>query len=477
MIITTTTKAGSRVPGPSPIPVFGWLPWLIRFALSPLSTLLALRTRYGDVVRLGYRRKPAVIAFGPEQNRTVLRDPSVFHSYNLDYLPIPFPRDRSISRVMNSMPFLNGEKHNDHRSYLLPNFHRNFITRYHDSCIDVTRKKLSSWTVGGEVELRSEMERLAMWLATTPILGLDPEKDGEALGNHLEHSMKLMYSPLALLFPYDIPGLPFQRLLKSADRLEHMVRRVIAERKAKGSYGTDILSAMIQLHEQDPERMSEDDLIGQTIMYRGGYSPNGMVLYWTLFLLSQHPDVFENVQQELKTVLDGQNPTSEQLPQLVLLEGVIKETLRLFPAGLYTARYSMQPFELGPYKFAKGTWVLLSAYVTHRIPEIFPEPYKFKPERWLSIHPSAYEFMSFSAGPRYCIGQPLAMMQLKIALSMILQRFSLTLKPGTVVDCAGMNSIRPKHGLPMILHEAGYRQSRQSFKGNVHRIVEFDITE
>lgn len=472
----TTTEVGNQVPGPSPAPVFGWLPWLIRFAWSPLSTLEELRTRYGDVVRLGYRRKPAVIAFGPEQNRAVLRDPSVFHSYNLDYLPIPFPRDGSISRVMNSMPFLNGEKHDDHRSYLLPNFHRTFITRYHDSCVAVTEKKLRSWKVGGEVELRSEMEQLAMWLATTPILGLDPEKDGEALGYQLEESLQLMYSPLALLFPYNIPGFPFRRLLKSADRLELMVRRIIAERKSKGSYGTDILSAMIQLHKQEPERMSEDDLIGQTIMYRGGYSPNGMALYWTLFLLSQHPDILANVQQELKAVLNGESPTPEQLSRLPLLEAVIKETLRLFPAGLYTARYSMEPFTLGPYKFAKGTWVLLSAYVTHRIPEIFPEPYKFKPERWFSAHPSAYEFMSFSAGPRYCIGQPLAMMQLKIALSMILQKFSLTLKPGSVVDCAGMNSIRPKRGLPMILHEAGHHQPRRVFRGNVHKIVDFGGT-
>ncbi len=477
MTTITTTKAGRHVPGPSPIPILGWLPWLIRFAVSPLSTLEDLRAKYGDVVRLGYRRIPAVIAFGPQQNREVLRDPSVFHSYNLEYLPIPFPRDGSISRVMNSMPFLNGEKHDDHRTYLLPNFHRNFIIRYHDSCVDVTEKKLSSWKVGGEVELRAEMEKLAMWLATTPILGLDPEKDGEALGYHLEHSLQLMYSPLAMLLPYNIPGLPFRRLLKSAEKLERTVRRIIVDRKAKGSYGTDILSAMIQLHEQEPERMSEDDLIGQTIMYRGGYSPNGMALYWTLFLLSQHPDVLKNVQQELKTVMNGSSPTSEQLSQLPLLEGVIKETLRLFPAGLYTARYSMEPFELGSYKFSKGTWVLLSAYVTHRIPEIFPEPYRFKPERWLSIRPSAYEFMSFSAGPRYCIGQPLAMMQLKIALSMILQRFSLTLKPGTIVDGVGMNSIRPKHGLPMLIHEAGYSQPRQPFKGNVHKIVDFGTTK
>ena len=134
----------------------------------------------------------------------------------------------------------------------------------------------------------------------------------------------------------------------------------------------------------------------------------------------------------------------------------------------------MAPGRLGSYEVPKGTWVVLSAYMTHRIPEIFPEPYKFKPERWLSIHPSAYEFMSFSAGPRYCIGQPLAMMQLKIALSIVLQRFVLTLKPGTVVECVGMNSIRPKHGLPMIVHEPETEITVEPIKGNIHTIVELE---
>jgi cytochrome P450 len=469
----TTFVPAAEIPGPSPVPVLGWIPELIRFAFSPLSALENLRGKYGDVVRLGYGRAPAVIVFSPEYNRVILRDPSVFYSYNLDFIPVPFPRDHSVSRVMNSMPFLNGPKHDDHRTYMLPYFHRTFVTRHHDACVEVTEKKLSSWKVGGEVDLRFEMERLAMWLATKPILGLDPEKEGEAVGRQLERSMKLLFSPFAILFPYNIPGLPFHRLLKSAEELERVVKDVIARRKAKGAYGDDILSALIQLHEQDPVRLSENELVGHTIMFRGGYSPNGMALYWTIFLLSRHPDFLKKVLDELDQVLGGGNPAPEQLEQLPLLEAALKETMRLIPAGVWTARYSMEPFQLGQYQLPKGTWVMMSAYVTHRIPEIFPEPYKFLPERWLSIHPSAYEFMSFSAGPRYCIGQSLAMMQLKIALSIILQRFSLTLKPGARVDFEGLNSIRPKHGLPMIVHEHNKIPAPSPFKGNLHSVVDF----
>ena len=312
-----------------------------------------------------------------------------------------------------------------------------------------------------------------MWLATKPILGLDPEKEGEALGQRLEESLKLMFSPFVLLFPYNIPGFPFYRLLKSAEKLEGVVKDIIATRKAKGVDGDDILSALIRLNAEDPARMSENDLIGHTIMFRGGYSPNGMALYWTLFLLSQHPEACKKILNELDEVLGGENPTPEQLDKLPLLDGALKEAMRLIPAGVWTARYAMQPFKLGNYELQKGTWVMMSAYVTHRIPEIFPEPYKFKPERWQDIHPSSYEFMSFSAGPRYCIGQSLAMMQLKIAMSMILQRYSLTLKPETVVDTEGMNSIRAKNGLPMIVNHRTDNPTTAPFKGNIHNIVHF----
>ena len=126
----TSFSPATEIPGPAPAPLLGWLPELVRFAFNPLFALQNLRNKYGNVVRLGYGKVPGVIVFSPEYNRVVLRDPSIFYSYNLDFIPIPFPRDRSVARVMNSMPFLNGAKHADHRSYMLPYFHRNFIARW-----------------------------------------------------------------------------------------------------------------------------------------------------------------------------------------------------------------------------------------------------------------------------------------------------------------------------------------------------------
>jgi cytochrome P450 len=475
MAVNLSRDWGRDIPGPAPVAVLGWLPAILRFAFRPLETLEYLREEYGDMVRLGIGKYPAVMVFDPEYNRQILRDPGSFYAYDIDLVPVKFPETSSIKTVTTGMPLMNGARHDDHRSALLPYFHKKFVTRYHDACVQVTSRRISSWRMGEAIDMRTEMERLAIWLGTAPVLGLDPEEEGEAIGLHLERTMKIMFNPLALLLPYDVPGLPFRALLENAAEMERIVRSVIARKKEQGLTGQDILSVMIQMHEEDPERLSEKELIGHTTtMFRGGYNPNGMALYWTIFLLSQHPEALEKVLEELDQKMGGQDPTPESVEKLPYLEGAIKEGMRLFPAGTWTGRLAMREFELGGHPLPKGTWIVMSPYVVHRVPEIFPDPYRFKPERWLSEYHSAYEFMPFSAGPRYCIGTSLGMMQLKIALSMLLQRYSFTLKPGARVDCAGLNSIRPKNGLPMIVDERGKASPPAAFDGNIHKIVHFD---
>jgi cytochrome P450 len=465
---------GREISGPAPVSMLGWLPLLFRFAFDPLTSLESLRRQYGDILQLQVKNYSTVMVFHPDLNRQILRDPSTFYSYNLDLVPIPFPKDSSIRRVTTGMPLMNGPRHSDHRSELLPYFHKKFITRYHESCIEVTERKIAHWRPGMEINLRTEMEQLAMWLATEPVLGLDPQKEGEAIGRQLERTMKLVMNPFVLMFPYNLPGVPFHSMMKHAEEMERVVRRVIARKKETGLTGGDILSVMIKMHEEDPKRLSERELLGHTTtMFRGGYNPSGMALYWTIFLLGQHPEKLQKLIEESDQFVKEDIPTQEEVANMPYLEGALKEAMRLFPAGTWTGRLAMRDFELASHCFSKGTWIVMSPYITHRIPEVFPEPYQFIPERWLSIHPSAYEFMPFSAGPRYCIGTSLAMMQLKIALTMLFKRFRFALKPGTRVDATGFNSIRPKHGLPMILHQPDAEYRPTKFKGNVRNIVHF----
>ena len=118
-------------------------------------------------------------------------------------------------------------------------------------------------------------------------------------------------------------------------------------------------------------------------------------------------------------------------------------------------------------------WVLLSQFLTHRIPELYPEPARFIPERWFSFEPNQYEYFPFSAGPRWCIGKPLATMTLKLSLSMILQRWRLQMQPGARIDRFVRVTMRPKHGLPMVLQPHLRICGAEPICGNIVELVDW----
>jgi cytochrome P450 len=155
---------------------------------------------------------------------------------------------------------------------------------------------------------------------------------------------------------------------------------------------------------------------------------------------------------------------------------VIQESLRLFPPAPLNHRLAAGECELGGYRLPAGTEVISSIYHTHRLPEIYADPQQFRPERWQGFEPGPYAFSPFSAGPRACIGASFAMMEMKIVLAMLLQRFRFELVPGSRIDPAITITMAPKYGLPMILHPADGRFSdnRRDVRGKVSTMVDLD---
>jgi cytochrome P450 len=159
------------------------------------------------------------------------------------------------------------------------------------------------------------------------------------------------------------------------------------------------------------------------------------------------------------------------LEQLALLEGAIKESLRLIPPVAWGVRYSSDDFELGGYRHPKGSSVIYSSYVTHRMPELFSDPQKFNPHRWEKIKPSAYEYFPFNAGPRRCLGAEFAMMEMKITLAILLQKYHFTLLPNQRIERIGMTGSLPKYGIRMKIERLGQSFSKVPVRGNIHKLV------
>jgi len=172
-------------------------------------------------------------------------------------------------------------------------------------------------------------------------------------------------------------------------------------------------------------------------------------------------------------VLHGEPPTVEQLQHLPLLDRVVKESMRVLPPAPWNARVLSQPMEFGGYALPSGTEVFVSIYHTHHMPELYPQPEVFDPGRWEHITPSIFEYQPFSAGPRMCIGASFAIMEIKIILAMLVQRYRLQCLLRSTVDRSGLIVITPRGGLPMIVHKQDRQFTRGvgGIRGNVREMV------
>jgi cytochrome P450 len=176
--------------------------------------------------------------------------------------------------------------------------------------------------------------------------------------------------------------------------------------------------------------------------------------------------------EELNTKLNGRTPTAGELNDLPMLDRVYKESMRVMSSFLWALRVAQNDYQIGQYPIAKGDMVLVSPAIIHHMPELYPEPGRFRPERWLNIEPGPYEFMPFAAGPRMCIGATFAQMEMKLMLAMLLPRFRLSLVAGQMVNRRGVILSYPEGGMPMQLHQQDGRFDKVPVRGNIHKLLD-----
>ncbi len=217
--------------------------------------------------------------------------------------------------------------------------------------------------------------------------------------------------------------------------------------------------------------LSDEELIGHAFtLFVAGHETTSNALAATVLLLEQHPAVLADLLDELDGTLHGAAPTVAHVGTLPLLEGVIKESLRLLPPAIIGIRIAAQPTQLSGYAVPKGANVVYSEFVTQRMPELYAEPDRFKPARWATLDPSPYEYLPFAAGPHMCIGWAFAMQELRVVLAMLLQRYRLALVPGTRVDLTVR--MQPKHGLPMHVHAQDRQFGATPVHGTIRNLIQ-----
>jgi cytochrome P450 len=246
-------------------------------------------------------------------------------------------------------------------------------------------------------------------------------------------------------------------MVRAVAQIDELIFRIIAERRG-GPVRDDFLGTLLAAQDDDGSGMTDRQLRDEAVtLFLAGHETTALTLAHTLYLLSTHPDVERKLHAELVSVLGDRTPVAADVKALPYLERVIKESMRLYPPAWIVDRNTIADDEIMGYRVPAGTMLLMSPWVTHRHPALWPNPEGFDPERFTAAAEAArprYAYFPFGGGPRQCIGNGFATMEAGLILATVLQRFRPWLVPGHPVVPEPLITLRPRGGLPMGLRRA-----------------------
>lgn len=466
------------LPGPPPIPFLGWRGRALAFARDPVGFLRGLRERYGEVAAIARGVEEFVFFFHPAYTRQIFSDPARFLNTDVDTnTTFRFPEGTAYRRLFSGgLNQMNGPRHRQQRRLMMPSFHKRYIEGYRAGMIELTEQKLAAWGRERPIDLLQEMRELTSAVAVRSFFGLDPAQEGAKIRDMLEAWQSLFFAPSSALLPVNLPGLAFRKLLLLSEAIEAEILGMIERKRQAGADEGDVLSTLIQAYdEEDGSRLTDSELVGQIgTLFIAGHETTASTLTWALLLLALHPEISAEFLDELSP-LAGQAPGTGQFQAFPALDGIVKETLRMFPPLLWQLRYTVEPTVMGAYEISAGKGVCVSAFIAHRDPDVFEEPERFRPSRWLDINPSPYEYFPFSGGPRLCMGAAFATMEMKIVLPLIMQRFRLSLPPGVRIDRQGMVLSAPSKGILVdVRPQDGMFGRPEAVAGDIGGLVRLD---
>jgi cytochrome P450 len=442
----TVAPGTGAPPGPK---ISRWASLTYRLSADPLDFLTTLARTYGDLA--SYRMGGELIFFADHPQ--YIRDVLVTHSRN-------FTKSRGLERskplLGNGLLTSEGAFHLRQRRLMQPAFHRERIAAYGRTMVGFADRTRRTWSSGEVLEVSQEMMRLTLSIAGKTLFDVDVESQAADVGRALTDVMEsfwLTMTPFADLLAR-LPVGRLQRARLARQRLDAIIYTMIADRRSNARDRGDLLSMLLLTQDDDDGGSMTDQQVRDEAMtvLLAGHETTANALTWTWYLLSRTPDAEAKMHSEVERVLRGRLPTVADIPSLQFVENVVTEAMRLYPPAWVIGRRAIEPYPIGDYLAPARTIVLMSPWVTHRDARFFPDPERFDPERWTPEFRATlpkFAYFPFGGGPRQCIGESFAWMELVLVVAVIAQHWKLRLVPGHPVVPRPLVTLRTKYGMRM----------------------------
>jgi cytochrome P450 len=351
-----------------------------------------------------------------------------------------------------------GELWRRQRRIAAPAFHNKRIASFVDTFAACTQAMLTRWrTLPQPFEVTAEMMGLTLDIIARTMLSTDVRGEVEAVRRLMEIVVSMRPSvPDLLGLPQWLPRRQPAAYRRTVAQFEALVAGFLAERRADGIDRGDLLAMLLAARDPDTgEGMSDKQLRDEILtIFLAGHETTANALAWVWYLLARHPQAEARLHEELDRVLGGRAPAYADIAELKWTRMVIEETLRLYPPAHTIARTALGEDRIGGVRVPAGAFISISMYVTHRNPNLWPQPERFDPERFAPAEVARrhrFAYLPFGGGPRICIGSSFALAEAQVVVAAVAQRYRVRLAPGQVVEPIGLITLRPKGGIKMTL--------------------------
>lgn len=430
-----------------------------RMATDPLPVLLDCYERFGPVFSVRILHALQVFVLGPEANHHV----TVANARNFHWREGGFGELEPL--LGDGLLTIDGDYHRRARQTMLPAFHRESIAAAAGTMVAETERALRGWERDEVIDVYAWTRELAMRIAMRALLGLDPD-DGDT-GATAAHEFERALGFYGTEYPLRIlrgPGSPWWRMQRSRAALDAIVFAEIEKRRRDGSPAASedgLLGMLMAATDEDGGRLSDREVRDQAVtLLFAGHDTTTSTISFLLYELARHPHELELLLAEQDRVLaGGRAPTAADLTSgLPRLDMVLDEVLRLYPPAWIGPRWALEPFEIAGTRVPGGIPVNYCSWASHRLPDVFPDPEAFVPDRFTPERKAALlkgAYVPFGGGSRTCLGMRFGQLEVKAIATLVLQRFGLEALPGRTMTVRQMPTLSPRGGLRMRVRERG----------------------